>query len=353
MQKYLPARPNLDHLRRQAKSLLAALAAGERDAVATFQQFLPAGSKMSEKQVRAAGFRLADAQSAVARKSGFASWPQLARHIETLRAMEGVWSFARLEIDGQVVPPAGLGASRLLIDGDRFRMESPGSNYEGVFNVDVEAQPPTIDIEFVEGPEAGNHNHGIFKLHGDQLEICLDMTGKPAPAEFRTSPGSSRAYETLKRISNARPEAVTGGTPASGEPASVVAAVPAGFEFAPCETLTRLEGEWSARRLVLGGQELPAMICRGARRTGRKNEVRVMVGGKLTVHALVRVNETVTPVQIDYFNLAGMAPGTTQQGIMEWRGDEAWFCMAAPGQARPIEFASKSGSGNTLSSWVR
>ena len=132
--------------------------------------------------------------------------------MEQLRALEGTWAFARLEIDGSAIPASALAASRLLIDGDRFRTESPEATYEGIFNINVEAQPHEIDIEFVEGPEAGNWNFGIFRLDGDQLEICLDMNGKPRPAEFRTSPGSGHAYETLKRTSDARPEDVTGGT---------------------------------------------------------------------------------------------------------------------------------------------
>ena len=112
-------------------------------------------------------FRLADAQSAIARKSGFASWPHLARHVEQLRALEGTWAFARLEIDGSAIPASALEASRILIDGDRFRTESPEANYEGIFNINVEAQPHEIDIEFVAGPEAGNWNYGIFRLDGD------------------------------------------------------------------------------------------------------------------------------------------------------------------------------------------
>ena len=46
---------------------------------------LPAAKGMTADQVRQAGFRLADAQSAVARKTGFASWPHLARHVQQLR----------------------------------------------------------------------------------------------------------------------------------------------------------------------------------------------------------------------------------------------------------------------------
>ena len=153
--KSLPPRPNLDHLRRQAKSLLAALEAGDRDAAATILKHLPAAKGMTSDQVLASRFRLADAQSAVARKTGFASWPQLARHVEQLRSLEGTWEFESLEIDGSPLPPAAMSSSRLLIDGDRFRTESPEAIYEGVFNINVETDPHGIDIEFIAGPEAG------------------------------------------------------------------------------------------------------------------------------------------------------------------------------------------------------
>jgi hypothetical protein len=101
MAKSLPPRPNLDHLRQQAKALLAALDAGDKKAIGTFRKHLPAAAKMTLTQVRKAGFRLADAQSAIARKTGFSNWPQLARHVEQLRALEGTWEFDSLEVDGR------------------------------------------------------------------------------------------------------------------------------------------------------------------------------------------------------------------------------------------------------------
>ena len=67
MAKKLPPRPNLDHLRSQAKALLAALQSGDADAVATMREHLPAANGMSEEQIRKTPFRLADAQSAIAR----------------------------------------------------------------------------------------------------------------------------------------------------------------------------------------------------------------------------------------------------------------------------------------------
>ena len=56
--KRLPARPNLEHLRKQAKRLLRKLRASD------------------------AAAKLADAQLAIAREYGFASWKKLSAQVE-------------------------------------------------------------------------------------------------------------------------------------------------------------------------------------------------------------------------------------------------------------------------------
>ncbi len=355
MARPLPARPHLDHLRRQAKTLLAAVKAGDAQAVATLREFLPSADGMSDKAITKAGFRLADAQSAVARQSGFASWPSLARHVEQLRSLEGEWSFASLEVDGTAMPMAGMGTARLLIDGDRFRMESPGANYEGIFNIDVEVEPHHIDIEFIEGPEAGNWNYGIFRLHGDQLEICLDMNGKPAPAEFRTASGSGTAYEVLTRRSAARPHSVTGGerSTATPPPPQGDVTIPAEFEHGDSALLQQLQGEWTATKLIRDGNEFPPMMLKTGRRSAKGNEVEIFFGGQLIIRARIRLDEGVQPVQVDYFNLHGPAKGLIQLGVMSWNGKEARFCMASPGAPRPADFTLTPGDGRTLSHWKR
>ncbi|MBA4107590.1 MAG: hypothetical protein C0485_17780 [Pirellula sp.] len=350
MEKDLPARPNLDHLRRQAKALLSTLEAREPEAVSTILKYLPAARGMTAEQVLGTRFRLADAQSAIARKYGFGSWPHLARHVEQLRALEGTWAFARLEVDDGTIPQSSLEASRLLIDGDRFRTESPEATYEGVFNVNVETMPHEIDIEFVAGPETGNWNYGIFRLDGDQLDICLDMNGKPRPTEFCTSPGSGHANETLKRTSDSRPEDVTGGIASAGQP-SPSARECVGFEFVECPTLTALQGEWTAVKIVRDGQELPQMMLRTGLRTARNNEVTISIGGQKMIHALIRLDESTDPMHVDYYNLDGACKGAVQHGVLKWIGGEACFCMAGPDQPRPADFTCPSGSERTFSQW--
>ena len=194
----LPSRPNTDHLRSQAKSLLAAWQSGDRDATQAFIDHLPKAREFSIAEARRAPFRLADAQSVIARRSGFASWTALTRHVDLLRSLEGEWHFESLQVDGHDMPSAMLGHSKLRFDGDRFQMASPEGNYDGTFVIDTTAKPMLLDIAFVEGPEAGNSSYGIFTLEDDSLTICLGLVGLLA---------SDRVQDHRRKWSRARADA--------------------------------------------------------------------------------------------------------------------------------------------------
>jgi uncharacterized protein (TIGR03067 family) len=352
MSRQLPARPNLDHLRTQAKALLAKYRAGDSEAIQLLIDHLPEARKLSARQAKQRGFRLADAQAAIARKTGFAAWPGLARHVERLRSMEGKWAFQSLEIEGQKMPAGMLGASCLLIDGDRFRMESPEADYDGTFQIDVEQTPHHIDIDFVEGPEAGNRCEGLFELDGDRVRFCLALGGAKRPAAFVTSPGSGHALEELTRLEKSRPAGVDGGTP---QPASAPAAVPDGAGFdAPLTALhEKLQGEWSALEVVNSGVPLQKTFLPYGSRTQTGTETKVVFGGQTMLHVRTRFDETASPVQVDYLHLSGAAAGAISLGIFRWVGEHAEFCVGAPGADRPTDFASDAGSGRTLSRWRR
>ena len=344
---HLPNRPHLDHLRKQAKNLLLQLKAGDPDASKLFRQHLPAAKSQSDSEIQSAGYRLADAQSVVARATGFSSWPSLSRHVEQLRQLEGVWSFASLEVDGQTYPPGAFGNSRILIDGDRFLTELPEANYEGVFDIDVDTTPNQIDIEFVEGPEAGNWSYGIFEQDGDSLRICLGLTGAPRPAEFRTSADSGHALEVLHRSKTQRPEGISGGTRQIPE-------VPTLSETFP-DVLhplhEQLSGEWRAIETVLDGSALPDHMLRAGKRVARGNHVQVKFGAMIMIDAKTRIDDTQEPVWIDYQLQAGPSAGKIQLGILKW--EDVHFCFGAPGTTRPDSFKSLPGSGRTYSRWRR
>jgi uncharacterized protein (TIGR03067 family) len=354
MSKSLPARPNLEHLRSQAKQLLARLRAKDDGAARTFIDHLPAARRMTPPQVRSAGFRLADAQSAVARQTGFAAWPALARYVAQLRALEGEWSFDSLEVDGNALPAAALHGSRLLIDGDRFRMESPGANYDGIFAIDVEIDPAHIDIEFIEGPEAGQWSHGIFRRTGEKLVLCLGLVGSTRPAGFNTSHGSGHALERLRRSSSARPADVKGGrrqeSPAPMPPVDAV--VEGSFDGPMTPLLERLQGQWVPTSLITDGKPLAEAHLPFGYRSIAGNETKVVFGGQVMLHAKMRLDEAQSPVAVDYLNVGARAHNVTR-GILELRGDMVRFCIAKAGGDRPADFSCERGSGRTFSEWRR
>jgi ankyrin repeat protein len=76
MSRELPAKPNLEHLKKQAKELLHQFQRGDAVAIERFRSLASLSALASPK--------LADAQHIIARDYGFASWPKLKEHVESL-----------------------------------------------------------------------------------------------------------------------------------------------------------------------------------------------------------------------------------------------------------------------------
>jgi ankyrin repeat protein len=106
MSKSLPARPNLEQLRKQAKDLLQSLKSADPVAHQRFREQYPDSSGSPDKsskpprspsdgergaagRVRGKSFGLHDAQLVIAREYGFLSWPKLKEHVESLQPETG------------------------------------------------------------------------------------------------------------------------------------------------------------------------------------------------------------------------------------------------------------------------
>jgi ankyrin repeat protein len=75
--KKLPARPDLDQYRKQAKELVKAFRSGESSTSSRVVSAYKAASKEAPKEIS-----LADAQFVIAREHCFASWPKFSEHIK-------------------------------------------------------------------------------------------------------------------------------------------------------------------------------------------------------------------------------------------------------------------------------
>lgn len=83
----IPARPDIGHLKKQAKQLLARYRSNEPEAIAQLRAALPTAAGMSDAAIAALGLRLHDAQSCIAREHGFPSWAELQGFVLARRAL--------------------------------------------------------------------------------------------------------------------------------------------------------------------------------------------------------------------------------------------------------------------------
>jgi uncharacterized protein (TIGR03067 family) len=118
---------------------------------------------------------------------------------DDLARMQGTWSVAELEMEGQTISGGMLANARVEITGSRFRSVGMGSVYEGTLILDASANPRHITMQFDAGPEKGNTNLGIYQLEGDALKICLSTRGDVRPALFSAPAGSGFVFELLTR----------------------------------------------------------------------------------------------------------------------------------------------------------
>jgi ankyrin repeat protein len=81
--RHIPVRPNLRQLKVQAKDFLRAIHRGETEAVTEFAKSHPEAARIKPDEVK-----LADAQFALARSYGVASWPRL---VQACHLIDAIW----------------------------------------------------------------------------------------------------------------------------------------------------------------------------------------------------------------------------------------------------------------------
>jgi uncharacterized protein (TIGR03067 family) len=117
--------------------------------------------------------------------------------------------------------------------------------------------------------------------------------------------------------------------------------------------MEKLQGTWEPLELVTSGTPLQASYLPFGSRTHEGVETKVVFGGQTMLHAKMRFNEAAMPCEVDYLNMMGKGKGSISLGLFQWDGDDAVFCIGAPGKPRPSDFTCASGSGRTLSRWKR
>src|SRR5207248_2899889 len=112
------------------------------------------------------------------------------------------------------------------------------------------------------------------------------------------------------RVSADRPENVIGGQRRPDPPVEPADKEdPSAFEVEMTPMLRRLQGEWVPLQLLTDGQPMDYQWLAFGSRTTIGNEVKVVFGGQVMLHAKVRIDETTTPMAVDYLNVGGRHDG--------------------------------------------
>lgn len=150
MSRQLPERPNLEQLKKQAKSLLHAAQAGESAAIERFRILPALANTLGRSKDRPLHLALHDAQSVIAREHGFASWNALREEVEarTLSFDAAVDEFLRCASDG-----ASGRARRLLA-------LHPGIRSASLYTAIVLGDAAAVDARLRDRPELATQPGG-------------------------------------------------------------------------------------------------------------------------------------------------------------------------------------------------
>jgi ankyrin repeat protein len=197
----LPPRPNLEHQQKLAKRLLRDCWAGDADAIARVQAFLPGSSNP-------AALKLHDAQVVIARGYGFASWAAMKRKIDSL-------SKSPLEQFDIAVRAGDAELARELLERNsdvRARINEPRFDFDSPAIHQARRNLPLVDVLLEHGADINARStwwaggFGILESNLT-LEQAVPLINRGA----RVTPWAAAGlglYDELKSILRAHPNSV-------------------------------------------------------------------------------------------------------------------------------------------------
>jgi uncharacterized protein (TIGR03067 family) len=104
-------------------------------------------------------------------------------------ALAGTWKLTSVEINGQPLSMEKLQEARLVVEGAKYSLVLGETRLEMTHVLHVDKAPKEMELSIAEGPDKGKVFPAIYKLEGDKLTVCRNITpGKERPTEFATKP---------------------------------------------------------------------------------------------------------------------------------------------------------------------
>jgi uncharacterized protein (TIGR03067 family) len=245
--------------------------------------------------------------------------------------LEGVWSFALVEVEGKKQPDAPFETNKLIVtkDGSYVIVQGPRITH-GTLKLDPAKSPKHYDVMITSGPVKGLTALGIYEIDGETFKICLPLASKERPTAFVSKAGSGLMIHVFKQEQK--------------DPTTALIDV----------ARQELAGTWQSLTYALDGKKASDEDMKKLKllfdATGKATATNE---GKVFIAATTKINPAAKPMAIDMNFTEGDFKGQTSQGIYKIEDDVLTICRAAAGKARPTEFASEAGSGQTLMTYRR
>jgi uncharacterized protein (TIGR03067 family) len=114
------------------------------------------------------------------------------------------------------------------------------------------------------------------------------------------------------------------------------------------DDLAKLQGQWVVVSLEHRGHPAEPADFEGQSSVYEKNRWTWKVGDKVMRRGIITLDSTRTPKAINTWDSDGPHEDETVPGIYQLDGDTLKLCFAMPGEKRPTEFTTKSGTGAFL-----
>ena len=154
MSRQLPPNPNLEQLKKQAKSLLRRKQDANPEALKRIRESHPRWRNLSQEQAAASKFTLADAQLVIANEYGYRSWSKLQSYIKSLEA------------------------GSTTAEAVRFLRDAAGKGDVARLNELLDAHPELIDERGGEGVRTALHQ-AVFGNSESAVKLLLDRGANP------------------------------------------------------------------------------------------------------------------------------------------------------------------------------
>jgi len=245
--------------------------------------------------------------------------------------LAGVWSFALVEVEGKKQPDVPFATNKMILskDGSYVVVQGPRVT-RGTLKLDPARDPKHYDPSITTGRLKGLTVPGIYELNGDTLRLCFPLRSKERPAALASKPGSGLMLQVFQREKQDVKEAL----------------VEAGR--------LELTGTWQAVSYSLDGNKAPDEDMKKIKLSiDSEGKTAALRDGQVFIASTTRIDPARDPMTIDVTFTEGEARGRTALGIYKIEDDVLTICRTAPGKARPTEFSSRPGSGQTLMAYKR